>query len=60
MKSIDALILCGGRGTRLHSVIPHTLEVLAPINGQPFLSDILDQLSITGFRDVIPCTGFDG
>lgn len=58
MKDIDILILCGGRGTRLSSVITDKPKVLAPINGRPFLSYLLVQLVIAGFRDVILCTGY--
>lgn len=60
MKDIDALILCGGQGTRLRSIIADKPKVLAPINGRPFLSYLLDQLVNAGFRDVILCTGYKG
>ena len=60
MKYVDALILCGGRGTRLSSVIADKPKVLAPINGRPFLSYLLDQLVNAGFRDVILCIGYKG
>ena len=63
MKHIDnvtALILAGGLGTRLSSVIFDQPKVLAPVNGRPFLSYLLDQLVNAGFRDVILCTGYKG
>ena len=60
MKYVDALILCGGRGTRLRSVIADMPKVLALVNGRPFLSYLLDQLVNAGFRDVILCTGYKG
>ena len=60
MKDVDALILCGGRGTRLRSVIADKPKVLASVNGLPFLSYLLEQLVNAGFRDVILCTGYKG
>ncbi len=60
MKDVDALILCGGRGTRLRSVISDKPKVLAPVNGRPFLSYLLDQLINAGFRSVILCIGYKG
>jgi D-glycero-alpha-D-manno-heptose 1-phosphate guanylyltransferase len=43
-KKIDVIILAGGLGTRLKSVIPALPKVLSPINGRPFLDYILDFL----------------
>jgi NDP-sugar pyrophosphorylase family protein len=63
MKHIDnitALILAGGLGTRLSSVVSDRPKVLASVNGQPFLSYLLDQLVSAGFREVILCTGYKG
>lgn len=63
MKHVDnitALILAGGLGTRLCSVVSDRPKVLAPVNGRPFLSYLLDQLVSAGFRDVILCTGYKG
>ena len=57
---ITPVILAGGLGTRLHSVIADKPKVLAPVNGQPFLSYLLDQLIAAGFQDVILCTGYRG
>ena len=60
MKTTDALILCGGLGTRLHSVMADKPKVLAPVNGRPFLSYLLEQLIVAGFKKVILCTGYKG
>jgi NDP-sugar pyrophosphorylase family protein len=59
-KSITALILAGGLGLRLRSVVKNLPKVLAPINKRPFLSYLLDQLIAAGCRDVILCTGYLG
>lgn len=54
------VILAGGLGTRLRSVVADRPKVLAEIEGQPFLKYLLDQLNSTGFRNVVICTGYLG
>jgi len=39
---ISALVLAGGLGTRLRSVVPDLPKPMAPINGRPFLEHLLD------------------
>lgn len=51
-----ALILAGGLGTRLRSVIT-TPKVLAPVLGRPFLTHLLDQLVAYRIPQVILATG---
>ena len=41
---MDAVVLCGGRGTRLAPVLQDLPKPLAPVNGRPFLNFILDHL----------------
>jgi D-glycero-alpha-D-manno-heptose 1-phosphate guanylyltransferase len=41
----DAIILAGGKGTRLNSVLPDIPKPMAPINGKPFLDILLFQLN---------------
>lgn len=45
---MDALILCGGKGSRLASVVHDRPKPLAPIDGRPFLDFVLDHLVETG------------
>lgn len=45
---------------RLSSVLTHCPKVLAPVNGRPFLSYLLDWLVEAGFAEVILCTGYKG
>ena len=52
------LILAGGFGTRLNSVISGLPKVLAPVKGKPFITYIFDKLLHSGFKEVILCTGF--
>ncbi|MFQ6610786.1 MAG: sugar phosphate nucleotidyltransferase [Fidelibacterota bacterium] len=57
-KNITPVILAGGFGTRLRSVISDRPKVLAPVKGKPFLSILLDQLIGFGFDRVILCIGY--
>ena len=45
------MILAGGLGTRLRSMVADRPKVLAPVCGRPFLSCILDQLDEAGISD---------
>jgi D-glycero-alpha-D-manno-heptose 1-phosphate guanylyltransferase len=42
---MDAIILCGGRGTRLASVVSDVPKPLAMVKNKPFLTYLLDYLS---------------
>lgn len=46
----DAIILAGGRGERLKSVVSDVPKPLAPVNGVPFLDYLLEQLK--AFHDI--------
>lgn len=58
MNTIDVIILAGGLGTRLKSVVSDRPKVLAPVAGRPFLSILLDQICRAGFNRAILCTGY--
>lgn len=55
-----ALILAGGLGTRLRSVVSQRPKVLAETCGRPFLSRLLDQLTAVGVAEAVLCTGYLG
>jgi NDP-sugar pyrophosphorylase family protein len=57
---VTAVILAGGLGTRLRSVVADRPKVLAEINGKPFLTYLFDQLLAAGCRSVVLCTGYRG
>ncbi len=59
-KTVTALILAGGLGSRLRTIVANHPKVLAPVAGRPFLTYLLDQLMATGFRRVVLCTGYKG
>ena len=52
------IVLCGGMGTRLKSVVSDVPKPLAPINGIPFLALLLDNYFSIGFEDVIISAGY--
>lgn len=60
MIALTAAILAGGLGTRLRLVLADRPKVLAEVHGRPFLAYLLDQLSTSGLRTVVLCTGYLG
>jgi NDP-sugar pyrophosphorylase family protein len=57
LPAFDTVILAGGSGSRLRSVVSDRPKCLAVINGRPFLSHLLDRLAQAGVNDVILSTG---
>jgi len=60
LKDIDVLILTGGKGTRLRSVVNDRPKTMAEIGQVPFLDIILGSLVKQGFKRFILCTGYIG
>jgi NDP-sugar pyrophosphorylase family protein len=56
LQDIPAVLLVGGLGTRLQSVLPSTPKPLAPVGGIPFLQLLVRQLRSQGIRRVVMCT----
>ena len=54
----EAIILAGGMGTRLQSVITEIPKPMAPVGERPFLSIILDSLSDQGIEHIILSVGY--
>jgi len=54
----DAVVLCGGAGTRLRSVTGAAPKSMATVAGRPFLELLLTQLSRSGFRRVVMAVGY--
>ncbi len=59
-KEIDVVILCGGWGKRLRSVINTRPKSMAEIDGRPFLDILIDYVASYGFRRFILCIGYMG
>lgn len=53
-----AVLLVGGMGTRLRSVVPSAPKPLAPIGNMPFLELVFRQLQSQGIRRLVMCTGY--
>jgi D-glycero-alpha-D-manno-heptose 1-phosphate guanylyltransferase len=54
----EAIILAGGLGTRLQSVVSDVPKCMAPINGVPFLKFIIDDLKKQGITRFIFSLGY--
>jgi NDP-sugar pyrophosphorylase family protein len=53
-----AVLLVGGLGTRLRSVVHSAPKSLAPIGKRPFLELLVQQLASQGIRRLVLCTGY--
>ena len=58
IQDLKAVILVGGLGTRLRSVVPSTPKVLASIGNTPFLALLVEQLRSQGIRRLVMCSGY--
>lgn len=58
ISQITTIILAGGQGTRLRSVVQNCQKVLAEVGGRPFISNILDQIVSVDCRKVVLSTGY--
>ncbi len=57
---MQAVILAGGKGTRL---APYTVvfpKPMLPVGGQPIIETIIQQLSYYNFKEIIICLGYLG
>lgn len=55
---MDAIVLAGGLGTRLRSVVSNLPKPMAPVGGRPFLEWILEDLARSDVRHVILAVGY--
>ena len=53
LNATRALILAGGKGTRLAAAVPDRPKVLAPINGRPFLDLMIGDLARRGLERLV-------
>jgi len=59
-QEADVIILVGGKGTRLKSVVSEVPKPMAPVADRPFLEWFLLTLRTQGFGNVVLCTGYMG
>lgn len=55
---MEAIVLAGGLGTRLRSVVGDLPKPMASVNGRPFLAYVLDQLVAAGFEASVLAVGY--
>ena len=60
MNAMDAVILCGGKGTRLKSVVSDRPKPMAALNDRPFLQLLLEYAAGFGFKRFILAAGYMG
>ena len=56
----DVVILCGGLGTRLRSVVSDRPKPMADIKGTPFLEILITHLIQQGIQRIVLCAGYMG
>lgn len=54
----EAIVLVGGQGTRLRSVVSDVPKPLAQVAGKPFLCRLLDRLVADGMTHIILASGY--
>ena len=55
---MKAIILCGGFGSRLRTVIGETQKAVAEVDGKPFLHIVIEKLVSAGLSELIFCTHY--
>jgi len=58
VEQITAVVLAGGLGTRLRSVLPDLPKPMAPVNGRPFVEWVVRYLAAQGIQRVVISTGY--
>jgi NDP-sugar pyrophosphorylase family protein len=58
LENVKAVLLVGGFGTRLKSVVPTAPKPMAAVGDRPFLELLMRQLAYQGVRRVVMCTGY--
>ena len=58
MSLPTAIILAGGFGTRLQSVVADVPKPMAPVAGRPFLQVLLDTLADAGVTGAVLAVGY--
>ncbi len=58
LGDIDAVILCGGMGSRLRTVVADRPKPMAEIDDRPFLDILIDSFCEFGFGRFVLCAGY--
>ncbi len=57
-QTTRAVLMAGGKGTRLRPLTAVLPKPIVPIGDKPILQILMEQLRENGFRDVTVCTGY--
>lgn len=57
-EQVTAVVLAGGLGTRLRTVVADRPKVLAEVSGRPFIEYILDQIISAQVKRAVLCVGY--
>ena len=57
-ESLQAVILAGGKGTRLGKLGNKIPKAMVNINGEPFLNILISQLKKNGIKKFLILTGY--
>ncbi|MBX7142829.1 MAG: nucleotidyltransferase family protein [Oligoflexia bacterium] len=57
-EQVTAVVLAGGLGTRLRTVVADRPKVLAQVSGRPFIEYILDQVISAEVKQAVLCVGY--
>jgi D-glycero-alpha-D-manno-heptose 1-phosphate guanylyltransferase len=60
MEILEAIVLVGGKGTRLQSVVSDRPKPMAPVLGRPFLEWIIISLKRQGIKHIVLAIGYKG
>lgn len=55
---MQAVILCGGLGTRLRPLTQSTQKCMVDVNEKPFLEYIIENITEQGIDDIVLCVGY--
>ena len=55
---MQAIVLAGGFGTRLRSIVSDVPKPMAPVQGRPFMEILLSNLARQGFKKVVLAVGY--
>jgi glucose-1-phosphate cytidylyltransferase len=57
---LKAVILCGGKGTRIREASDLLPKPMLPIGGKPIVWHIMKQMAVGGVSDFVLCLGYKG
>jgi D-glycero-alpha-D-manno-heptose 1-phosphate guanylyltransferase len=57
---MEAIILAGGKGTRLQSAVRDVPKPMAPVHGRPFIEYLMDYWMAQGVRHFVLAIGYKG